>query len=100
MPRSRRPKVELDDERNDRPLQEFRQRKRAGVPTQSPQQCEHLLAYPGRDVGSPGGCDDHVTSDGPMVHLRTCLLCGNVGCCDSSRDRAMPQPTPSVPAIR
>jgi hypothetical protein len=29
-------------------------------------------------------CDDHQPDDGPIVHLRTCLACGHVGCCDSS----------------
>lgn len=87
MARRRKAKVELDDERNDRPLRLFRQRQRAGVPTQSPQPCEHLLAFPARDVGSPDGCDDHVPSDGPVVHLRACLVCDHVGCCDSSVPR-------------
>jgi hypothetical protein len=76
-----------DDERGDRPLRLFRQRRREGVPTQSPQQCEHLQAMPVRDVGSPSGCEDHRPEDGTVVHLRTCLACGHVGCCDSSAPR-------------
>lgn len=83
----RRGKDELDDERNDRPLRLFRQRQRAGLPTEFPQTCDHLLAFPARNVGSPADCEDHVPGDGPVVHLRVCLVCGHVGCCDSSMPR-------------
>jgi CPA2 family monovalent cation:H+ antiporter-2 len=33
------------------------------------------------------GCLDCLRSDMPWVHLRICLTCGNVGCCDSSPGR-------------
>lgn len=35
---------------------------------------------------SPGtqGCEDCLKSGGWWVHLRMCLTCGHVGCCDSS----------------
>jgi CPA1 family monovalent cation:H+ antiporter len=78
---------EPGDERRDRPLRLFRQRRREGRPTQSPEQCAHLRDMPIRDIGSPPGCEDHQPDDGPVVHLRACLTCGHVGCCDSSTAR-------------
>ncbi|HEV7655736.1 MAG TPA: UBP-type zinc finger domain-containing protein [Mycobacteriales bacterium] len=36
---------------------------------------------------TPGVCEDHTPDDGPWVHLRVCLTCGHVGCCDSSPAR-------------
>ncbi len=51
--------------------------------------CEHLEAAP-RDVGSTSvlECEDCVR-DGftSWVHLRKCLQCGHLGCCDSSPRR-------------
>jgi Zn-finger in ubiquitin-hydrolases and other protein len=76
-----------EDERRDRPLRTFRERLRAGRPTSSADPCEHLVAAPARDVGSPTACEDHRPEDGLVVNLRTCLACGHVGCCDSSAPR-------------
>ena len=33
------------------------------------------------------GCEDCVKIGGTWVHLRECLVCGHVGCCDSSPHR-------------
>jgi hypothetical protein len=33
------------------------------------------------------GCEDCLASGGEWVHLRICLECGHVGCCDSSPNR-------------
>jgi hypothetical protein len=30
------------------------------------------------------GCEDCLAAGGRWVHLRLCLACGKVGCCDSS----------------
>lgn len=30
------------------------------------------------------GCEECLTLGTPWVHLRLCLTCGHVGCCDSS----------------
>ena len=76
-----------DDETRDRPLRLFRQLLRAGQPTYSPTECRHLAAAPARDVGTPDACEDHKPDDGIVVHLRVCLQCGHVGCCDSSEAR-------------
>jgi uncharacterized UBP type Zn finger protein len=33
------------------------------------------------------GCEDCLASGGQWLHLRICLECGHVGCCDSSPSR-------------
>lgn len=33
------------------------------------------------------GCEDCLAIGGRWVHLRLCLECGHVGCCDSSPNR-------------
>jgi uncharacterized UBP type Zn finger protein len=33
------------------------------------------------------GCEDCLRSGDPWLHLRICLECGYVGCCDSSPNR-------------
>ncbi|MEA2192727.1 MAG: hypothetical protein QOI73_2848 [Solirubrobacteraceae bacterium] len=33
------------------------------------------------------GCDDCLLSGDPWCHLRICLTCGHVGCCDDSPKR-------------
>jgi Na+/H+ antiporter len=48
--------------------------------------CDHLAAAPAavRPIG-PGVCTACVELGWSWVHLRMCLGCGNVACCDSSR---------------
>jgi CPA1 family monovalent cation:H+ antiporter len=50
--------------------------------------CPHLESAP-RDWAAPGpdGCVDCLREGTRPVHLRICLACGNVGCCDSSVGR-------------
>jgi uncharacterized UBP type Zn finger protein len=36
---------------------------------------------------TPGGCEECLKSGSGWVHLRLCLKCGHVGCCDSSPNR-------------
>ncbi len=36
---------------------------------------------------SADGCEDCLKIGGRWVHLRLCLTCGHVGCCDSSPNR-------------
>ncbi len=50
----------------------------------SPLPCPHFLAI--RDVvpSSTRGCEDCLKIASPWLHLRVCLVCGHVGCCDSS----------------
>ena len=33
------------------------------------------------------GCEECQTTGDEWVHLRLCLTCGHVGCCDSSRNK-------------
>ena len=41
-----------------------------------------------RDVQpSARGCEDCLRTGDTWVHLRECLSCGHVGCCDSSKNR-------------
>ncbi len=48
-------------------------------------QCPHVEQV--RDVDPNGeGCEECLELD-TWVHLRMCLTCGHVGCCDSSRNR-------------
>jgi uncharacterized UBP type Zn finger protein len=52
--------------------------------------CPHLEAVAGRTSGvrpSGAGCVECLASGGTWVHLRLCLDCGHVGCCDSSPGR-------------
>ena len=50
--------------------------------------CEHLAAA-GRDVPASGdGCIECLAlGRDDWVHLRLCLACGHVGCCDSSTNK-------------
>ena len=36
---------------------------------------------------SAEGCEDCLTAGDSWVHLRECLVCGHVGCCDSSKNK-------------
>ena len=47
--------------------------------------CKHL-AHPWKDVepSAPDGCPECMAEGMTWVHLRKCLKCGKVGCCDSS----------------
>jgi uncharacterized UBP type Zn finger protein len=47
------------------------------------QSCEHVSQI--REVQPSGdGCKECLESGGTWVQLRECLICGHVGCCDSS----------------
>ena len=50
-------------------------------------QCSHLDKV--RDVkpSTPGACEDCLRINGRWVHLRMCLECGHMGCCDNSPNR-------------
>ena len=50
--------------------------------------CEHLESAPCEIApDGDGRCQDCVREHTVTVHLRICLTCGNVGCCDSSPGR-------------
>jgi CPA1 family monovalent cation:H+ antiporter len=46
--------------------------------------CEHLEAAREPDVPGDARCDACIREGTTTVHLRMCLECGNVACCDSS----------------
>ena len=48
--------------------------------------CRHLDQI--RDVQpNTRGCEECLKMGDEWVHLRLCLTCGHVGCCDSSRNQ-------------
>jgi CPA1 family monovalent cation:H+ antiporter len=50
--------------------------------------CDHLRAAPvAVRPNTPDGCEDCMRDGTTWVHLRLCLTCGRVGCCDSSPQR-------------
>jgi hypothetical protein len=75
------------DELHDTPLSLFRRLIRAGQVPQSPNECGHLQEATADPEPRTPGCEEHQPEDGPWVHLRLCLTCGHVGCCDSSTPR-------------
>ncbi|MGD0391623.1 MAG: UBP-type zinc finger domain-containing protein [Acidimicrobiales bacterium] len=48
--------------------------------------CNHLAQVQEVEPSS-NGCEDCLREGGRWVHLRVCMLCGHVGCCDSSPGR-------------
>lgn len=55
-------------------------------PMEQDSPCSHLGSV--QDV-QPGtdGCEECLASGGTWVHLRMCLTCGHVGCCNDSQGR-------------
>jgi len=54
-------------------------------------------------IPSAEGCEDCMRIGSPWVHLRLCLTCGHVGCCDSesARKKTFPyQSAPYYPVLR
>ena len=49
--------------------------------------CTHLDAIKDVEPSTTEGCEDCLREGGRWVHLRLCLTCGHVGCCDSSPNR-------------
>lgn len=48
--------------------------------------CEHFeLARP--VAPSAEGCEECLATGDTWVHLRMCIVCGHVGCCDSSKNK-------------
>ncbi len=48
--------------------------------------CRHLDTVT-EVTPSSDGCEDCLWTGGRWVHLRLCMHCGHVGCCDSSPNR-------------
>lgn len=48
--------------------------------------CPHVSQA--QHVNKPGHvCEDCIKTGDNWVHLRQCLVCGHVGCCDSSKNK-------------
>lgn len=53
----------------------------------NPTLCDHLVDAEAPPAPSEPVCTDCLAEGTTWVHLRMCLTCGNVGCCDSSPGR-------------
>ena len=53
---------------------------------EQPDRCAHLDAIKPVTPSAPG-CEDCLSIGMAWVHLRICMTCGHVGCCDDSRNR-------------
>jgi uncharacterized UBP type Zn finger protein len=51
------------------------------------QQCKHLAEVRDVEPKTPDGCEECLQTGDEWVHLRLCLECGHVGCCDDSPNR-------------
>ncbi len=49
--------------------------------------CSHLGGIRSVFPRTPGGCEECLRTGDRWVHLRVCMTCGHVGCCDSSPNR-------------
>jgi CPA1 family monovalent cation:H+ antiporter len=66
---------------------ESAERDRALTPRPSAAHCAHLRMAPAGEPHAASACEDCLVEGTTWVHLRTCLTCGHVGCCDSSPRR-------------
>jgi len=53
----------------------------------SEQQCVHIAGVQEIKPSTPQGCEDCLKTGDTWVHLRLCMECGHVGCCDSSKNK-------------
>jgi uncharacterized UBP type Zn finger protein len=65
-------------------------------------QCRHLSAIKRVQPHTPDGCEECLATGDTWVHLRLCMTCGHVGCCDDSKNRhaRMHAGTDSHPIVR
>jgi uncharacterized UBP type Zn finger protein len=50
--------------------------------------CSHISSINDNvEPRTPDGCEECLQSGDEWVHLRLCLSCGHVGCCDSSKNK-------------
>jgi len=53
---------------------------------QNIEKCEHWEQIKEGVTAKTKGCEECLKTGDTWVHLRTCLVCGHVGCCDSSKN--------------
>jgi len=59
-----------------------------GIVSDSQRPCEHILkADHNVKPKTPNGCEECLKIGDEWVHLRLCLTCGHIGCCDSSKNK-------------
>jgi Na+/H+ antiporter len=63
------------------------ERDRELAPRPSDARCSHLRTTPAGQSHAASACQDCLVEGTTWVHLRMCLSCGHVGCCDSSPRR-------------
>ena len=51
-----------------------------------PGKCKHLSEVR-KVTPNSQGCEDCLKTGESWVHLRMCMSCGHVGCCDSSKNK-------------
>jgi len=51
------------------------------------QHCEHTEQINEDIRPSAQGCEECLKTGGRWVHLRECLICGHIGCCDQSKNK-------------
>ena len=49
--------------------------------------CEHIQQINEVEPSSPSGCTQCLEMGDTWVNLRICLQCGQVGCCDNSKNK-------------
>ncbi|MET8053172.1 MULTISPECIES: ubiquitin carboxyl-terminal hydrolase 14 [unclassified Streptosporangium] len=49
--------------------------------------CQHLAQAQDPEPRTPQGCEECLATGDRWVHLRKCLSCGHIGCCDSSPNK-------------
>ncbi|MBV9659712.1 MAG: UBP-type zinc finger domain-containing protein [Acidimicrobiales bacterium] len=54
---------------------------------QAQDSCEHIAQVATVEPSTPGQCEDCIREGSRWVHLRLCLSCGHMGCCDNSPRR-------------
>lgn len=50
------------------------------------QSCQHLHDIHTRGANADG-CEECLKMGDEWVHLRVCMVCGHVGCCDDSKNK-------------
>lgn len=49
--------------------------------------CKHLIKAKPIEPKTPNGCEECLKIGDTWFHLRLCLTCGHVGCCDQSKNK-------------
>jgi hypothetical protein len=50
-------------------------------------QCTHLDQIKDVAPRTPEGCEECLAIGDTWIHLRLCMICGHVGCCDDSKNK-------------